>query len=97
MGTVNYLSCMKYCEFMLGNTSSGFIEASFFPKKVINIGTRQSGRIVTPNIINCDIKKENILESIKLLNKLKMPQKIDIYGNGKTSDKIIKILKNQLK
>jgi GDP/UDP-N,N'-diacetylbacillosamine 2-epimerase (hydrolysing) len=36
-GTVGYLTCMKYCEFMIGNTSSGFVEASF-SKSVINLG-----------------------------------------------------------
>ena len=40
-GMRGYLSCMKYCSFLLGNTSIGFIEAAYFPKKVINLGIRQ--------------------------------------------------------
>ena len=36
-GTIGYLTCMKFCKMMLGNTSSGFIEDSFFPKYVVNI------------------------------------------------------------
>ena len=56
-GTVGYLTCMKHCEFMLGNTSSGFVEASFFPKSVINLGNRQKGRIESPNIYTIDISR----------------------------------------
>ena len=63
-GAIGYLSCMKYCTMMLGNTSSGFVEASFFPKYVINLGKRQLGRIITDNIKNCELKKELILEAI---------------------------------
>ena len=54
-----WLSCMKHCSFLLGNTSSGFVEALYFPKKVINLGVKQQGRIITKNIINCAIKKLN--------------------------------------
>ena len=52
-GMRGYLSCMKYC--LLGITSSGFVEAAYFPKKVINLGIRQSGRIVTENIVNSPV------------------------------------------
>lgn len=93
-GTIGYLSCMKHAAFMLGNTSSGFLEASFFPKTVINIGNRQRGRIVTPNIINCDIQRDSILAAIaQVESKAKTPE-ITIYGDGNTASKIIKILKN---
>jgi GDP/UDP-N,N'-diacetylbacillosamine 2-epimerase (hydrolysing) len=94
-GTVGYLSCMKHCSFMLGNTSSGFIEAGFFPKPVINLGDRQKGRIVTKNIINSDIDKETILYAVKSVEHLRLPKKIEIYGSGNTASKIIRILKKQ--
>ncbi len=94
-GTLGYLSCMKHCSFMLGNTSSGFIEAAYFPKPVINLGIRQKGRIVTGNIVNSNIDKEAILHAVKSFEHLKLPKKIEIYGNGNTASKIIRILKKQ--
>ncbi|MFZ6014052.1 MAG: UDP-N-acetylglucosamine 2-epimerase, partial [Bacteroidota bacterium] len=93
LGTLGYLSCMKNCAFMLGNTSSGFIEAAYFPKYVVNIGTRQQGRIVTENIRNCAIQKADILDAIKLFDNFRPSKKIDIYGDGFAAQKMIKILK----
>jgi GDP/UDP-N,N'-diacetylbacillosamine 2-epimerase (hydrolysing) len=92
-GTVGYLSCMKHCTFMLGNTSSGFVEAAFFPKYVINLGERQTGRLMTENIINCQIEKTAILNAINYFHKLQLPAEITVYGNGNTSLKIKEIIK----
>jgi GDP/UDP-N,N'-diacetylbacillosamine 2-epimerase (hydrolysing) len=92
-GTVGYLTCMKYCSFMLGNTSSGFVEASFFPKYVINLGKRQSGRILTSNIINCEIDKVSILNAIKEFDYFNpINDEYKIYGNGDSAKKITRIL-----
>lgn len=93
-GYLSYLSCMKHCKFLLGNTSSGFVEASYFPKPVINIGKRQEGRIITPNIINSEISYSEIFSAIKKVEKgLFLSNHTNIYGNGNTSKKIIKELK----
>jgi len=94
-GTIGYLSCMKHCKMMLGNTSSGFIEAAFFSKYVINIGKRQSGRIVTPNIRSVEIDKAKILAAINNISNYKEVKYNGIYGKGRTSEKIISILKNK--
>jgi GDP/UDP-N,N'-diacetylbacillosamine 2-epimerase (hydrolysing) len=94
-GTIGYLSCMKHCKMMLGNTSSGFIEASFFSKYVINIGKRQDGRIMTPNIRSVEIDKVEMLAAVKSFNNYKEDKYKGIYGNGKTAEKIISIIKNK--
>ena len=93
-GALGYLSCMKYCVMMLGNTSSGFIEASFFNKYVINIGNRQSGRILTANIKNCDIKKSEILKAVKAYKSYQLDDHQNIYGDGIAGTKIVEILKS---
>ena len=93
-GMKGYLSCIKECSLLLGNTSSGFVEAAFFPKWVINLGARQDGRIITDNIISSSISAESILKSIELLNNKKIARKIKIYGNGRASDNIISVLKS---
>ncbi len=94
-GMLGYLSCMKHCQFMLGNTSSGFIEANYFPKYVINIGDRQKGRIITENIISTSIDKKNILEAVNLIDKKPTLTYKGVYGDGNAADKIIKILKEE--
>jgi GDP/UDP-N,N'-diacetylbacillosamine 2-epimerase (hydrolysing) len=92
-GTVGYLTCMKHCEFVLGNTSSGFVEASFFPKFVINLGDRQKGRIETPNIYTTPVTKEDILRAVKKIETKPLPDNCNIYGNGDASIKIVEVIK----
>lgn len=94
-GMIGYLSCMKYCNFLLGNTSSGFVEASFFPKYVINIGDRQKGRLLTPNIFSVAITKIEILKAVAKIESLHQLPDQKIYGEGNTADKMIRILKNE--
>ena len=93
-GTIGYLTCMKYCSMMLGNTSSGFIEASFFPKYVINLGNRQQGRIITSNISTIKISKNEILMAVRNFKNFKNQEYNGIYGNGQAAKNIISILKN---
>ncbi|MBN1183232.1 MAG: UDP-N-acetylglucosamine 2-epimerase (hydrolyzing) [Bacteroidales bacterium] len=94
LGTLGYLSAMRHCSFMLGNTSSGFTEAAFFPKWVINLGDRQKGRIITPNILPTPIESKAIFNSVKLLENKNVPEDCNIYGDGNTAEQIITILKN---
>ena len=93
-GMLGYLSCMKHCEFLLGNTSSGFVEATFFPKYVINLGDRQKGRLETDNIITTPITKKDILDTVKQIELSEPLHNLNIYGDGKTAKKIISILKS---
>lgn len=93
-GTVGYLSCLKYCKMMLGNSSSGFVEASFFNRYVINVGERQKGRIITDNIFNCDINCDSIVAAVENYKNYTIKSKPSIYGNGNTAGKIIEILKH---
>jgi GDP/UDP-N,N'-diacetylbacillosamine 2-epimerase (hydrolysing) len=97
LGTIGYLSAMKHCSMMVGNTSSGFVEASFFPKTVINLGERQTGRIVTSNIINTKITKQEILNAISANRGNTYEEgKIQIYGNGETAISICSEIQNNI-
>ncbi|MBU0490170.1 MAG: UDP-N-acetylglucosamine 2-epimerase (hydrolyzing) [Bacteroidetes bacterium] len=93
-GSLGYLSCMKHCVMLLGNTSSGMIEATGFNKPVINIGDRQKGRLVTPNIISCKIIKADILSAIEKATSYNQSVNLDMYGDGTAAEKIVEILKN---
>lgn len=98
LGQLRYISLLKYAEVMVGNSSSGIIEASSFKLPVVNIGDRQKGRIMTKNIINietCDRVKITaaIKESFSKPFKDSLKQLRSPYGNGTASEQIIKVLK----
>ncbi len=97
LGTIGYLSAMKHCKMMVGNTSSGFVEASYFPTTVINLGERQTGRIITPNIFNTTISKQQIIDAVRNnCNNTYENTKIQIYGIGNTADLICNELQNNI-
>ncbi|PSJ72606.1 UDP-N-acetylglucosamine 2-epimerase (hydrolyzing) [Sphingobacteriales bacterium UPWRP_1] len=93
-GTQGYFSCMALCSFLLGNTSSGIIEAASFGKYVINLGNRQKGRACSNNVLHTPIKCKNILAAIKQVEKLPPYSGDNIYYKGNASQKIIDILQS---
>ena len=64
LGSQSYFTALKYCSFLLGNTSSGIIEAASFGKFVINLGNRQEGRKQSLNCFNKPFNKELILKTV---------------------------------
>lgn len=92
-----YLSLMKLASLMVGNSSSGIIEAPSFGLPVVNVGTRQVGRQRSENIIDVGYNKEQIKKAInKALFDEKFKQKArnsqSIYGDGKAGKRIADIL-----
>ena len=92
-----YLSFLKNCNFMIGNSSSGIIEAARYKKGVINIGRRQNKRLKTFNVISLKkLNKSNLRSSIKKIQSLKFKNKLkkvkNPYGDGKSSERIINTL-----
>lgn len=63
-GIQSYFSCMHYADYLLGNTSSGIIEAASFGKFVINIGDRQKGRVTSDNVIHVPFSSVAIIEAV---------------------------------
>ncbi len=61
-GSQSYFSCMKHASLLLGNSSSGIIEAASFQKYVINIGDRQKGRFAPENVINVPFECNQICD-----------------------------------
>ncbi|MNK04971.1 Polysialic acid biosynthesis protein P7 [compost metagenome] len=60
LGTQSYFTCMNYCSLMVGNTSSGILEAASFGIFVLNLGNRQEGRISSENVIHVSFDKQEI-------------------------------------
>jgi len=93
-----YLGLMRIASVMVGNSSSGIIEAPSLKLPVINIGIRQAGREKADNVIDVGHDKDEIVNSIKKalcdddfkekVRKCKNP-----YGDGKSSERILKILR----
>ena len=96
LGQIRYLSALKHIDIVIGNSSSGLIEAPSFKKATVNIGDRQRGRIKSASIIDCAPTEEEITKSIKKglssefrkgLENMENP-----YGNSGASKRIKDIL-----
>lgn len=66
LGVRRYLSLMKHAELVLGNSSSGIIEAPVFHIPTVNIGDRQRGRLQVDSIINCESNTDSICKAIHI-------------------------------
>lgn len=101
LGAVRYLSALKYAEFVMGNSSSGIVEAPSMRIPTINIGDRQKGRIQAESIINCNPTKDDILNAMELASSPKYKELCKTvhnpYGDGSTSLYIVKFIKEYLK
>jgi UDP-hydrolysing UDP-N-acetyl-D-glucosamine 2-epimerase len=96
-----YLSLMKIASVMVGNSSSGIIEAPSLHLPVVNIGKREEGRERAENVIDVNYNREEIKRAIKkAIYDKKFKKKVkkckNPYGNGKAGIKIVKIL-NEIK
>lgn len=93
-GVKGYFTAMKHSLFLLGNTSSGIIEAASFKKYVINLGDRQKGRCSGDNIFDVRIDKDVILKTVEKINSLGEYLGGNIYkGKIAASKQIIDVLK----
>ena len=97
MGQLNYLSAMKLVDAVVGNSSSGIIEAPSFGIGTINIGKRQNGRIRASSIIDCDTSEEGITKAFAELYSSSFQEQVknvvNPYGTGGAAEKIISVLK----
>lgn len=94
LGIKRYLSALKYCKMVIGNSSSGIVEAPSFQVPTVNIGDRQKGRIQAKSVWNCRPEKCDIFEAMKgAYDFAKKGSKIvNPYGDGAASKKIVDII-----
>lgn len=97
LGQLKYLSALKYVDAVVGNSSSGLLEAPSFKIGTINIGDRQNGRLKADSIINCAPDYASIKKSLDKLYSVEFQDKLvnvkNPYGHENASGKICKILK----
>lgn len=65
LGTFRYLNALRLCAGVIGNSSSGLLEAPLLQKATVNIGDRQKGRLRLENVIDCAVDKMSIVEGIR--------------------------------
>jgi UDP-hydrolysing UDP-N-acetyl-D-glucosamine 2-epimerase len=89
LGRVQYLSAMKHCVAVVGNSSSGIVEAPAMGVPTVNVGTRQHGRLKAKSVIDCAGERSSIVEAVARAAtpafRLAAKTTISLYGNCDTS------------
>lgn len=98
MGQLRYFSALSFVDAVLGNSSSGIIEAPSFRIGTVNIGDRQKGRIKAESVIDCSPDRASISEALQTLYSEAFQNKVkevrNPYGEGNSAEKIINIIKS---
>lgn len=96
MGRLRYLSAMKYADAVVGNSSSGIIEAPSFKIGTINIGSRQAGRIRAASVIDCLPEEKSLRGAFRKLYsphfRQGLPSVVNPYDRGNAAKRIKEIL-----
>lgn len=100
LGVIRYLSTLQYCDMVIGNSSSGIVEAPSFRIPTVNIGDRQKGRTKGKSIIDCGWEKEEVTAAIRkaqIMHKDKMlANVVNPYEGRATTDQIMTSIKKYL-
>lgn len=96
MGTQGYFSAMKAAVAMVGNSSSGIIEAASFELPVVNIGRRQEGRLRARNVIDCGNASSEIAtaitQAISPEFRASLRGLVNPYGDGHAAERVVERL-----
>lgn len=100
LGQRRYLSTMRIVDGVVGNSSSGIIEAPSFHVGTVNIGDRQKGRVKASSVIDCEPTVESIESALRTLYsakfRKKLPRVTNPYGDGHAAERIVEVLKRDL-
>lgn len=98
LGTDAYFSMMRHAAAMVGNSSSGIIEAASFGLPVVNIGIRQAGRPFGKNVVATDNSRESIIAGVRRVLRPEFRDGLqgmtNIYGSGRAAATIVDALKS---
>ena len=93
LGSEGYYTALQKCLFIMGNSSSGIVEAASFSKYVLNLGNRQKGREKANNVIDVVINEKKIFAAMQSLQKLPKLSNKNIYGDEDAAKKMTAIIK----
>jgi UDP-hydrolysing UDP-N-acetyl-D-glucosamine 2-epimerase len=98
LGTQAYFSVLKIARAMVGNSSSGLLEAPSFSLPVVNVGRRQEGRVRAKNIIDVDADRASIVEGIRRAVdpafRTSIAGTVNPYGDGGAAKRIVDVLRS---
>ena len=93
LGYQRYMDALRYCDLVIGNSSSGIFEAAYFKKSTVNIGDRQKGRMHPHSVYSCRSNADEIFQTINKALSLKDSINYEtLFGNGSTAQNIINTL-----
>ena len=87
-----FASWMAQCDVMIGNSSSGIIEAASFGTPVVNVGSRQNLREAGPNVVTVGTDESSISRAIDAALRAPRPAAVNIYGDGHAAERIVEHL-----
>ena len=94
LGVLRYLSAVKYAKAVIGNSSSGIVEAPSLGVPTVNIGDRQKGRMTAESVISCSHRYDDIINSLNIVFSNDFQEKAkhvySPFGDGNTSELIEK-------
>lgn len=97
LGTLAYFSLMRHAAAMVGNSSSGIIEAASFKLPVVDIGTRQQGRLAAANVIHCPCERDAVAAAIARATgpafRKELESLVNPYGDGNAAERMIEVLR----
>ena len=98
LGQLRYFSCIHHCDGVVGNSSSGLLEAPTLRRGTVNIGDRQKGRLMASSVICSNPDRKSIKKSLLRLYSPDFQESVkrvrSPYGSGDASAMIIEILNN---
>jgi len=98
LGQVRYHSLMHYVDGVVGNSSSGLIEAPAMRKPTVNIGSRQSGRLRAESVVDCDPETGSIIEAIQSIYSTEFQSNLasvtNPYGVSGGSATVVEVLES---
>ena len=89
-----FYDLLRHAAAMVGNSSSAIMEAPSFDLPVVNIGTRQEGRLRAANVIDVGYSTQEIIDGINHALALKLKKTFNPYGDGNAAPRIVHALKN---
>lgn len=90
-----YLKLLQQAKVLVGNSSSGIVEASALLLPVVNVGPRQQGRLRAGNVVETGYNQKEIIKAIKSALAKKIDANNMPYGNGHAAEKVIQFLNQE--
>ncbi len=93
LGRTGFYSALELCTFVLGNSSAGIVESGYFGIPVVNVGSRQKGRLRPGNVIDCANNLPSVRRAIQQAQQTARVADTSVYGNGTAASQALAHIK----